>query len=174
MTTDEWLPLEQHYSRLPKIIAGAALVLRDSSDRVLIVQPQYRHDTWEIPGGGLDPGEHPLQTAKREVTEELGIVMEPGRLLAVDWVPPQPDGRPPLANFVFDGGTITEAWAREHIRLDRGELEQWCLADAVQRQSLLLPLLARRLTACLDAVASGGTAYLYDGYAASGTGSAHP
>ena len=28
---------------------------------------------WEIPGGGIDPGETPAQAAAREITEETGI-----------------------------------------------------------------------------------------------------
>ena len=50
--------------------------------------------SWEIPGGGMDLGEYPLQTAQREIKEELGIDVQLGSLLVVDWVPPQPDGRP--------------------------------------------------------------------------------
>jgi 8-oxo-dGTP pyrophosphatase MutT (NUDIX family) len=50
----------------------------------VLVKPRYRTDTWEIPGGALDPGEHPWQTARREVAEELGIVLVRGRLLVVD------------------------------------------------------------------------------------------
>jgi 8-oxo-dGTP pyrophosphatase MutT (NUDIX family) len=45
----------------------------------------------------MDPGESPWETACREITEELGLKVKPGRLLAVDWVPAQPDGRPALA-----------------------------------------------------------------------------
>lgn len=139
-------------------------MLHDGAGRILIVKPRYRDDTWEIPGGGLDAGEHPWQTARREGAEELGVDLEPGRLLVVDWVPAQPDGRPPLANYLFDGGVITESWATEHLRLDEGELVEWRLADAAERDTLLIPLLARRLNACLNALATGTTTYLHDGH----------
>lgn len=163
MTTSTWLPPSEYYASLPKCLAGAALLLHDAAGRLLIVKPRYRNDTWEIPGGALEPSEHPWQTAKREAAEELGIDVSPGALLAVDWVPAQPDGRPPLANYVFDGGVITEEWAREHVRLDTNEVIEWRLADAADREALLIPLLARRLTACLAALADGGAAYLHDG-----------
>jgi hypothetical protein len=91
------------------------------------------------------------------------IVLAKRRILHVDWVPAQPDGRPPLANYVFDGGVITEEWAREHVRLDTNEVTEWRLADAAERETLLIPLLARRLTACLAALADGRTAYLHNG-----------
>jgi 8-oxo-dGTP pyrophosphatase MutT (NUDIX family) len=163
VTSSTWLPPTAYYASLPKHIAGAGLVIHDEAGRVLIVRPSYRGDTWEIPGGGLGAGEHPLQAAEREAVEELGVSVSAGRLLVVDWVPAQLDGRPPLANFLFDGGTITESWAREHIRLDAGEVVEWRLADAEDRDTLLIPLLARRVTACLAALATGRTAYLHDG-----------
>ncbi|WP_194909592.1 hypothetical protein [Catenulispora rubra] len=71
--------------------------------------------------------------------------------------------RPPLANYVFDGGVITEEWAREHVRVDTDEVTEWRLADAADRETLLIPLLAHRLTACLGAMASGAAVYLHDG-----------
>lgn len=148
-------------------------MLHDGAGRVLLVRPRYRDDTWEIPGGGLDAGEHPRQTARREAAEELGLNLTPGRLLAVDWVPALPDGRPPLANYVFDGGIITEPWAAEHLRLDDGELAEWRFADADERDALLIPLLARRLNACLNALATGTTAYLHDGWDPSAASSQH-
>jgi len=44
-------------------------------DEVILIE-QYRHGiqsvTVEIPGGMVDPGEEPLQTAKRELLEETG------------------------------------------------------------------------------------------------------
>ena len=93
------VPPQEYYASLPKHIAGAGAIFHNADGKVLLVKPSYR-DTWEIPGGGLEHGEFPFQAAAREVGEETGLELRPGRLLAVDWVPPQDDGRPALANFL--------------------------------------------------------------------------
>jgi 8-oxo-dGTP pyrophosphatase MutT (NUDIX family) len=49
-------------------------------------EPVYKTD-WEIPGGAVEADESPRTTAIREIEEELGLVVAPGRLLVVDWVP---------------------------------------------------------------------------------------
>jgi ADP-ribose pyrophosphatase len=56
--------------------SGSAVMLAaDEKKRVLLVR-QYRLPArqylWEIPAGRLDPGETPLQAAKRELAEETG------------------------------------------------------------------------------------------------------
>ena len=79
----EFLPPAENYLRLPKLIAGAGIVFNDDAGRTLLVRPDYRTDTWEIPGGAMDPGEHPWETARREASEEVGLDREPGRLLVV-------------------------------------------------------------------------------------------
>jgi ADP-ribose pyrophosphatase len=47
----------------------------DDRKRILLVR-QYRLPAqrmlWELPAGSVDPGEKPLQTAKRELKEETG------------------------------------------------------------------------------------------------------
>jgi 8-oxo-dGTP pyrophosphatase MutT (NUDIX family) len=157
------LPPAAYYATLPRSIASAGVILHDPDGRILLVQPAYRCDTWEIPGGALDEGEFPWQAAAREVNEELGLDLRPGRLLAVDWMPPQPDGRPMLANFLFDGGAITEDEGRQRLRLPAGELAGWRLAAPGEWRELLVPHMLRRLTACAAALDSGTTAYLHHG-----------
>jgi ADP-ribose pyrophosphatase len=56
--------------------AGSAVMMAvDAKKRVLLVN-QYRlpaaREMWELPAGRLDPGENPLQAAKRELREETG------------------------------------------------------------------------------------------------------
>lgn len=58
---------------------------RRPASRVVCIDPDYRvlmmkwrdpkDDTlfWEPPGGGAEPGETPLETARRELTEETGL-----------------------------------------------------------------------------------------------------
>jgi len=55
---------------------GGAAVVSLLSDESVVLIKQYRHcigDTiWEIPAGRLEPGENPLDCAKRELEEEVG------------------------------------------------------------------------------------------------------
>jgi ADP-ribose pyrophosphatase len=56
--------------------AGSAVMMAvDAKKRILLVR-QYRLPAgmkmWELPAGRLDPGENPLQAAKRELIEETG------------------------------------------------------------------------------------------------------
>src|SRR6202162_4395827 len=56
--------------------AGSAVMMAvDEKKRVLLVR-QYRlpagKNLWELPAGRLDPGEKPLQAARRELKEETG------------------------------------------------------------------------------------------------------
>jgi len=155
------VPPREYYASLPKHIAGAGAIFHDAAGKVLLVKPSYL-DTWEVPGGGLEHGEDPFQAAVREVKEEIGLELRPGRLLAVDWVPTQDDGRPALANFLFDGGRLDSARERE-VCLQNGELTSWVLAASHEWDGLLAPHMARRVRACATALATGTTAYLQYG-----------
>ena len=59
-----------------------------------------RHEgAWSLPKGGIDPGENPLDTARREFTEETGFTPE-GPFI-------------PLGQITQRGGKIVHAWAFE-------------------------------------------------------------
>lgn len=58
----------------PEIVAAGAVVTRKSADGVevlLVHRPKY--DDWSFPKGKVDPGEHVLTAAVREVLEETGL-----------------------------------------------------------------------------------------------------
>ena len=147
---------------LPRKRMGAGALLTDEHGRVLLVEPAYK-DHWEIPGGSVDADESPHAAVVREIEEELGLSVLPGRLLLVDWVPPRPDRTEGLM-LVFDGGLLTpEQTAR--IRLPAEELRSWAWCGEREAGERLSGLLARRVAAASRARADGTVAYLENGLA---------
>ncbi|MFE0098802.1 NUDIX domain-containing protein [Streptomyces sp. NPDC059009] len=147
---------------LPRVLAGAAALFRDAEGRVLLVEPNYR-EGWALPGGTVesDQGETPRQGARRETVEEIGLDVELGALLAVDWVPGP--GRPPLVAYVYDGGVLGEEQLKS-IRLQEEELLSWRLVAREDIPEHLPNALGRRVLAALDVLAAGtGTVELEDG-----------
>jgi len=72
--------------------AGSAVMMAvDGNGRILLVR-QYRLPAekylWELPAGRLDPGEKPLQAARRELIEETGYRARRWTRLASFWVSP--------------------------------------------------------------------------------------
>ena len=52
---------------------STSAVLIDKLGRILIVQKnRYKENEWDIPGGGINPGETPIEAILRELTEEIG------------------------------------------------------------------------------------------------------
>ena len=74
--------LRQHVGHAKVILPGAAGMIRDANGRVLL---QRRRDNglWGFPGGLLDLGESVTETLVREFREEVGLDVEPRRLIGV-------------------------------------------------------------------------------------------
>ena len=142
-------------------LAAAGALFFDDDGHLLIVEPVYR-PTWDIPGGMIERGETPRKALERELREELGLALDVGRLLVVDWVPGhtgQPDDH---VEFVFDGGRLTDERLGA-IGLPPDELESWACVPVEDLFTILSADLTRRVNAAVDAIAKGETYYLENG-----------
>src|ERR1700730_2849515 len=146
------LPPDVYIASLARKRMAAGALCRDQAGRVLLVDPVYR-DTWDLPGGAVEAEESPHAACRREVAEELGLDRPVGRVLAVDWVPSRPE-RPEGLIVVYDGGVLT-AKDIEAIIVPDGELAGFAFVHPGQLAERVTPLVARRITACLDALAAG-------------------
>jgi 8-oxo-dGTP pyrophosphatase MutT (NUDIX family) len=58
--------------------AGAAIF--DDAGRILLQEKTFEPG-WFLPGGAIEPGEHPEAALIREVAEETGLIVRPTRIL---------------------------------------------------------------------------------------------
>ena len=152
---DDW------FDHLHRTVAGAGVLFRDRRDHLLLVRPAYK-DGWQLPGGVLEEGESPRAAARREVKEELGLAVEVGRLLCVDYKSATAR-RPGSFQFVFDGGVL-DPGLLERIELAPEELNEWRAVPRADAMGLIAPgPPAARLRSSLAALDAGSTLYLEDG-----------
>lgn len=90
----------------PLFSVGAFAIIFDDEGRVLLCHRRDM-DAWNLPGGGLEPGELPNEGVIREVMEETGLEVDVERLVGVYAKP----GRNDLVfSFIcrVTGGELTE------------------------------------------------------------------
>jgi len=144
------------YARLPTMFAAAAALFTGSDGRVLLVKPNYR-EHWSLPGGILEHGEPPHEGCRREVEEELGLDITPGRLLVVGWAGPHGARPRPVVHFVFDGGVLADDVP---IRLQEDELDDYRFVEPAALDDYLPLIISTRVAAALRGRDIGATAYL--------------
>ncbi|MFA9445608.1 NUDIX domain-containing protein [Egicoccus sp. AB-alg6-2] len=141
-----------HRLLLPSV--GTAVFDRD---RLLLVRHADGSHDWGLPGGAIEPGEHPADAAVREVHEETGLLVE---VTAIAGVLGGPE-----AEIRYDNGdrtcyvtTVFTARLRSTaaIDLDRGELAEAGWFDAEALADVELPGHARAAVAAAVDVHHGG------------------
>jgi len=84
-------PLARAWWRLRRQPHEGALVAVYVGSCLLLLRSSYRRE-WNLPGGGINPGETPEQAARRELNEEIALA--PDELVLAHMVSGIWDGRP--------------------------------------------------------------------------------
>jgi putative (di)nucleoside polyphosphate hydrolase len=147
-------------NRRVKALSCGILVLNPRSELLLCrATGTFR---WDIPKGGSDAGETPLQTAIRETAEECGLRFAPPQLLELGRFAYRPTKDLHLYATLVDGVEVadcrcsshfTDLWGRRRPEMDAFE---WTAFERVPRrcarrmaalltQTLSLPHLMQRL-----------------------------
>jgi 8-oxo-dGTP diphosphatase len=137
----------------PKPCAGV-LVTRDGS--LLLVRRDLDpwRGTWDIPGGFCDKGEHPHETAVRELREETGLDVVVGPLLGM-WMDTYGERDPPevTLNMYFLGRMARES-DEAQLSAEVSEVA-WFAPDELPRDLTFPDHATRVLDAWRDAIAPG-------------------
>jgi ADP-ribose pyrophosphatase YjhB (NUDIX family) len=145
-------------AKLPTKRMAADCLFTDQVGRLLVLKPPYK-ETWDLPGGIVERDESPRDAARREVREEIGLVVEPGELLVVDWIP-QTGEFTEIVAFLFDGGTLTPA-EMDRIVVQPAEVTHFRFVALDEAEQLLDQGQFARVTAGF--VRARGAVYLENG-----------
>lgn len=157
MTEPGFLDPAAWFAQLARVVVSAGALITDPAGRALVVKPNYRPG-WSLPGGVCEHGEPPHLGSAREVLEETGLAITPGRLLVVHWLPPAAERTDPNIAFIFDGGTAQDP---AQIRLQREELDDFAFIDPQDSDRYLRPEIAVRIPAAVAARTANGPSYLH-------------
>lgn len=123
---------------------NAAIIVRNSAQKFLLVRKPRRHHAWQFPQGGCEPGETFYATALREFQEELGtakIKLEPKEqgIFHYDW-PSTTKVDPALKKFrgqavhFFQGKFFGSA---KDFKLERKELAEYRFVTLAEINNLI-------------------------------------
>lgn len=124
----------------------SAVVIRDDRGRVLVVRKRGT-SRFMLPGGKIESGETPAETAVRELLEEVGAVLDPSSLTFLgEWTAPaanEPD-------HLVHGHIFEHPWVPGlGVRAEIVEL-LWLHPTEMPDRDDLAPLLVTRVLPTLD------------------------
>jgi 8-oxo-(d)GTP phosphatase len=117
-------------ARLTPVRAAGGVVWRPARDDVEVcVVHRPRYDDWSLPKGKLEPGEHPLLAAVREVAEETSVRAVPqARLPQVQYM--MRDGMPKTVDY-WSMQAVDEGGFEAHAEVDQ---LQWLPIDEAEHR----------------------------------------
>jgi 8-oxo-dGTP diphosphatase len=140
-----------------KWVSAGALIF-DEDGRLLLIKHRWRGG-WEYPVGATDGTESPLDAARREVHEEVGLSLGNYQLVGVDFF----HHHTPNGNLTFTfSATVTQAEIA-NLKLEAFEATEhrWVTPD--EAEQLISDHLKSRLVTMLAAYRSGKPVYLQSG-----------
>lgn len=129
ITLEQW---GEHEREIVEHPGAVVIVAVDTEDRVALVRQlreATRRELVELPAGTLEPGEDPLETAKRELAEETGLTGGEWREVTRFWTAPG-FCRELMTLFFAEGVEAGEAAPEADEAL---ELVRWPVAEIEQR-----------------------------------------
>ncbi|HSK23490.1 MAG TPA: NUDIX domain-containing protein [Egicoccus sp.] len=146
-----------HRLLLPSVGTAVFDGVGPERQRLLLVRHADGTHRWGLPGGAVEPGEHPADAAVREVEEETGLTVE---LLAVAGVFGGPD-----AEIEYDNGDrtayvttvfVARPYGAGEITLAHDEIHDAAWFELDDLDATDLPDHARRMVSAAIAVQRDG------------------
>lgn len=121
---DYILQLREYIGHRPILMVGAAILVLDTQDRLLMMK---RSDSgcWGLPGGATEPGEVVEEAARREMLEEVDLAVGEMSLFGV-FSGPELYYKYPNGDEVYNVTIVylSRDW-RGKVKLN-GEHTEWC------------------------------------------------
>ncbi len=100
--------------------AGVVMIVRREDGAVFVCERADAPGSWQLPQGGVDPGEQPIDAAWRELGEETGLTNEDVRLVSElpDWI-------------AYEWPTGLRPATRKFGESVRGQVQKWFLFGVI-------------------------------------------
>ena len=151
---------KEFFAQAPKKRIACGVIFLNAANEILIAKPTYK-DGWTLPGGIVEKGESPLEGARRESMEEVGLSLAERKLLCLDHRYNAEDNDDAL-QLIFFGGILSEKEISS-IKLQKAELSEYRFVNVTEALKLLRPKIGNRTAVALQALETGSIIYLENG-----------